>query len=377
MPRKKALHRGHGEGTITLRKDGRYAVGISLENGKRKFYYAKSKKEALELLRKVQQEQQQGTLVEGPQQTLGQFLTEWLQTHKQSIQPRSYERYEAIIRLHLVPTLGKVKLQKLTAQQLDRLYTQKLEEGLHPTTVTAIHNMLHMALDKAIRLGLLGRNVCELVSPPRVMHKEIKPLTLEQILMLLEAAKGHPLEALFVLAVTTGMRRGELFGLKWQDIDLTKGVLHVRRALVRMPTGQGYKEAEPKTKNSRRSITLIARAIEVLKEHRKEQLEARAKVSDAWQDHDYVFCTPIGTHLTPGHNGLVQLKKLLEKAGLPDIRFHDLRHSTATLLLSEGVHPKVVQEILGHSEISMTMDTYSHVLPTMQKDAMSRLDNLF
>jgi len=179
----------HGEGTITLRKDGRYAVGITLENGKRKFYYAKSKKEALELLRRVQQ----GTLVEGPQQTLGQFLAEWLQTHKQSIRPRSYERYEAIIRLHLVPTLGRVKLRKLTAQQLDRLYAQKLEQGLHPTTVTAIHNMLHTALDKAIRLGLLARNVCELVSPPRAVHKEMKPLTLEQIYALLEAAKGHPL----------------------------------------------------------------------------------------------------------------------------------------------------------------------------------------
>jgi integrase len=377
MPRQKSSHRGHGEGTITLRKDGRYAVGISLENGKRKFYYAKSKKEALELLRRVQQEQQQGTLVEGPQQTLGQFLPDWLKTHKQSIRPRSYERYEAIIRLHLVPTLGKIKLQKLTPQQLDRLYTQKLEEGLHPTTVTAIHNMLHTALDKAMRLGLLARNVCELVSPPRVVHKEMKPLTLEQIHALLAAAKGHSLEALFVLAVTTGMRRSELFGLKWQDIDFSKGLLQVRRALIRMPTGGGYKESELKTEKSRRSIVLTVKALEALKEHHRQQLEARAKVGNAWQDHDYVFCTPVGTHLTPGHNGLVQLKKLLEKANLPNIRFHDLRHSTATLLLSEGVHPKVVQEILGHSEISMTMDTYSHVLPTMQKDAMSRLDKLF
>jgi integrase len=168
-----------------------------------------------------------------------------------------------------------------------------------------------------------------------------------------------------------------LFGLKWQDIDFTKGMLHIRRALVRMPTGQGYKETEPKTEKSRRSIVLTSKAIRSLKEHRRQQDEVRAKVGAAWQEHDYVFCTPVGTHLTPGHNGLVQLKGLLEKAGLPDIRFHDLRHSTATLLLSEGVHPKVVQEILGHSEISMTMDTYSHVLPTMQKDAMSKLDNLF
>jgi integrase len=373
----KKTHRGHGEGSIHQRKDGRYQISISLENGKRKTYYAKTKKEALEKLRQVQHEQQQGMLVEGPEQMLEQFLWDWLKIHKQSVRPRSYERYEAIIRLHLVPTLGEVKLQKLTAQQLDRLYAQKLEDGLHPTTVAAIHNMLHTALDKAIRLGLISRNVCKLVTPPRVTQKEIKTLTVEQIRKLLEVAKSDPLEALFVLAVTTGMRRGELFGLKWQDIDFQKGILYVQRALVRMPTGEGYKETEPKTKKSKRPIVLTARALEALNEHRARQLEQKSKVGDAWQNHDYVFCSPIGTHLQPGRNGLVRLKRLLQKAGLPEIRFHDLRHSTATLLLSEGVHPKVVQEILGHSDIGMTMDTYSHVLPTMQKDAMNRLDNLF
>jgi integrase len=143
------------------------------------------------------------------------------------------------------------------------------------------------------------------------------------------------------------------------------------------PPGAVLKEAEPKTEKSRRSTVLTANAIEVLKEHHRQQVEARAKVGTAWQDHDYVFCTPIGTYLAPGHNGLVQLKMLLIKAGLPDIRFHDMRHSTATLLLFEGVHPKVVQEILGHSEISITMDTYSHVLPTMQRNAMDRLNRAF
>src|SRR5205807_2783516 len=136
-------------------------------------------------------------------------------------------------------------------------------------------------------------------------------------------------------------------------------------------------EAETKTKLSRRSIMIVDFALEALREHRKRQLEAKQKAGDLWQENDYVFCSSTGRYLSPGHNALVQLKKLLEKAGLPDIRFHDLRHSAATMLLSEGVHPKVVQEILGHSEISMTMDTYSHVLPTMQKDAMSRLENLF
>lgn len=159
--------------------------------------------------------------------------------------------------------------------------------------------MLHTALEKAVRLGLLSRNVCDLVSPPR------------------------------------------------------------------------------KIKKSRRSIVIIPFALEALKKHQTRQLEMKVKAGEAWQEHDYVFCTLVGTHLSPGHDVLVQLKKLLKKAGLPDIRFHDLRHSTATLLLSKGVHPKEVQEILGHSEISMTMDTYSHVLPTMQKDAMDWLNDIF
>ncbi len=367
----------HGDGSVYLRKDGRYSGFITLENGKRKYFYGKSQKDVLSQIRKALREQEQGTFVTGPQQSIAQYLYEWLKVHKQVVRPRTYERYEAIIRLHIIPTLGKLSLQKLTGQHLQRLYTQKLDSGLSPTTVSAIHNMLHTALDNAIKLGILARNVCETVSPPRKFHKEIHPLAPEQVRQLLEAAKGHPQEALFILALASGMRRGELLGLKWQDINLDRGVLQVRRALTRMPTGLGYKETEPKTKKSRRSIVLTSFAVEALKKHRDRQLAMKLVAGDAWEDHDYVFCSPVGKHLSPGHDVLVQLKKLLQKAGLPDIRFHDLRHSTATLLLSKGVHPKIVQEILGHSEISMTMDTYSHVLPTMQKDAMKGLDDFF
>lgn len=369
--------RGHHEGSIYQRKDGRWVASITLENRKRKELYGKTRKEVQEKLKAALREQEQGTLVTGPQQTVAQYLDEWLKAHKQVIRPRSYERYEAIIRLHLVPKLGKLPLQKLSGQHLQRLYTEKLESGLSSTTVSAIHNMLHTALDNAVKLGILARNVCETVSPPRKVHKEMKPLSPEQARQLLEAAKGHPREALFVLALATGMRRGELLGLKWQDVDLEQGVLHVRRALTRMPTGLGYKETEPKTKKSRRSIVLASFAIVALLKHREKQEKMRRVAGDAWEEHDYVFCSPLGRHLNPGHDVLVQLKKLLEKTGLPDIRFHDLRHSTATLLLSKGVHPKVVQEILGHSEISMTLDIYSHVLPTMQKEAMSGLDDFF
>jgi len=173
------------------------------------------------------------------------------------------------------------------------------------------------------------------------------------------------------------MRRGELLGLKWQDINFSTGTLQIRRILTRVPTkmpGKGFVEAEPKTQKSRRSIIIAPFVLEALRQHRVRQLEAKLKAGASWQEHDYVFCTSIGTHLHPDRDVLSQLKALLKKANLPDVRFHDLRHSAATLLLSEGVHPKVVQELLGHSNISMTMDVYSHVLPSMQQDAISKLN---
>ena len=178
------------------------------------------------------------------------------------------------------------------------------------------------------------------------------------------------------LAVSTGMRRGELAGLKWQDVDLERGELHVRRSLVRVPTkmGSGYMEAEPKTEKSRRSILFPDFALEALKAHQERQQEIKRQAGSLWQEHDYVFCTPLGEHIHPGHDTLEEFKKLLNRAGLSDVRFHDLRHGAATILLSMGVHPKVVQELLGHNQISMTMDTYSHVLPTMQKEAVIRMN---
>jgi integrase len=374
-------HRGHGEGTIYHRQDGRWVASITLETGKRKTFYGKTRKEVQEKLKIALREQQQGTLVTAPEQTVKQFLDDWLEnSHKQNIRPRSHERYEQIVRLHIIPYIGKVQLQKLAPQQLKKLYADKLKEGLSAITVTAIHNLLHRVLDDAVKWDLLARNVCDRVSPPRKEHREITPLTVEQIHQLLEAASGHPQEALFVLALHTGLRRGELLGLKWQDISFTEGTLQVRRILNRVPTkmvkevGQRYIEAEPKTKKSRRNIFLTESALDALKQHQSRQMDARLKAGAAWENHDYVFCTPLGRHLTPGHDALVQLKKLLAKAGLPEIRFHDLRHSSASLLLSLGVHPKVVQELLGHTQISMTMDIYSHVLPTMQKEAMEKLN---
>jgi integrase len=371
--------RGNGEGSIYFRKsDEKWVGSITLENRKRKVFYGKTRKEVQEKLKVTLREQQQGTLVTTPKQTLAQFLTDWLEnSQKQSVRPRTYERYEELVRLHIVPVLGRCELQKLSAQHLQTFYAKKAGEGLSATTINHFHNVLHKALDTAVKWNLVARNVCDLVSPPRRKQYEVQPLTLEQVHKLLAVVEGHYMEALFKVALATGLRRGELMGLKWQDINFDTGVLQVRRILSRVPTkmpGKGYVEAEPKTQKSRRSIVIAPFALEALKLHRERQRGVKLKVGSAWQDHDYVFCTSIGTHLNPTRDMLGQLKSLLKKAGLPDIRFHDLRHSAATLLLSVGVHPKVVQEILGHSQIGITLDVYSHVLPSMQQDAINRLN---
>ncbi len=266
--------RGHGEGSIYLRSDGRWAASISVEDGKRKTFYGKTRKEVQEQLKTALHQQQQGMLATGPQQTMKQFLTQWLEDHKSSIRIRSYERYEEMVRLHIIPVLGRYQLQKLTA-----------------------HAVLHKALDDAVRLGVLARNVCDAVSPPRRAHFEIQPLSMEQSQQLLTAAKGHNMEALFVLALTTGMRRGEILALKWQDIDFSHNTLHVRRIFTRRP-GNRYIEAEPKTEKSRRSIALAPMVVELLKQHRVRQVEAKLQAGETWQERGLVFCTSVG-HLQP------------------------------------------------------------------------------
>src|SRR6266567_4058550 len=267
--------KANGEGSIYRRKvDGLYCGFITLENGKRKYFYSKKRQEVYESMQAALREKQQGTLVDASQQTVEQYLKHWLEhSVKDSIRPRSYERYEQYVRLHLIPVLGRVRLQALTPQHVQTLKSKKMKEGLSPTTVSTIHIILHKALSDAVRLGLIARNVCDMVSPPRKQHKEMKLLTADQARKLLDAAVGYPNEALFVLALATGMRRGELLGLKWQDINLTGGVLQVRRVLNRVPTvlGDGaglLVESEPKTKQSSRSIVLAGFALEALRKQK-------------------------------------------------------------------------------------------------------------
>jgi integrase len=298
------------------------------------------------------------------------------------------------VRLHLVPTLGRLSLAELRPDHVDELLRAKLAAGLSPRTVSYIRAVLRRALGQAVRWGLVGRNVATLVDPPRQVRTEIAPLSPTECHRLLEQVHGDRLEALSVVALASGLRQGELFGLRWSDIDLEAPSVTVRRCWGL--TADGYGFVEPKSAKSHRTVQLPAIAAAALRDQRRRQVAERLLVGRAWQgaayrpadvfprkvagepsppakDDDLVFCTPIGTPLE-SRNVTHAFQRQLAAAGIPRRRFHDLRHSAATLLLLQGVSARVVQEILGHSSVTLTLGTYSHVLPTLERDAADRMD---
>lgn len=373
----KNKRRGHGEGTIFQRKDGRWQASFVPQHGKRQYVYGKTQAEALEKLRKRQQEDQQGILATGPNQELGTYIEQWLEhVHKPTIRLASYVTYRSMIKAHILPALGQVTLRKLTPQQVQMFYSTLLNESkLSPQTVSLIHAILHSALENAVKWNLVSKNVTSLVSLPQVERYEPTVLSAEEAKRLLDMAKGNRMYAIILLAVTTGARRGEILSLHWNDIDLKQGVISVHRTMNHFQD-YGFVENDTKTQTGRRKIILPDVVIQALVEQKAIQEEARQKAGPKWIDRNLVFCNVVGNYIQPGYVW-VCFQKLLAKAGLPDMRFHDLRHSAATILLTMGVHPKVVQELLGHSSIAITMNIYSHLLPSIQGDAMGMMNDMF
>ncbi|MDP9476960.1 MAG: site-specific integrase [Actinomycetota bacterium] len=358
--------RGNGEGSITRRKDGLYMARYTVQTAtgaKRKALYGKTRGEVSEKLTKAMADRDGGLVFEGGERTLAAFLDGWLDgSVRGSVKPSTYESYERVIRNHLKPGLGRRKLKALAPDHVQHFYRVKLDADLAPGTVRLMHAVLNRALDQAVRWGVIGRNVCKATTPPQPNPEEIKPLDAENTKRLLEAARGNRLEALYVVAVTAGLRIGELLGLKWEDLDGNAGVLRVRRTKSQAKTGPTF--TTPKNGKGR-SIRLTRQAVEALKAHKAAQNAERLRAGDLWQDNGLVFCTQGGRPLDFHNIRVASFKPLLVRAGLPHMRFHDLRHTCATLLLSRGHHPKLVQELLGHASVALTLDRYSHVLPGM------------
>src|SRR4051794_1059040 len=370
--------RGNGEGSIFKREEGRWCAAISAgwRNGKvlRKYIYGQTKDEVRQKLTKAKRDQDMGLPIAMERQKLSDYLHNWLENSaKASIRPKTYISYEQLIRVHINPALGSMYLEKLAPQHIQQFMNDKLAEGLSTRTVQYLHAVLRRAIVQALKWGLVGRNVATLVDAPRVEHKVLRPFTPEEAQQFLGAIKGDRLEALYSVALSLGLRQGEALGLRWDDVDLENGTLSVRYALQRV---KGKLElVEPKTQKSRRTIALPAMAIGALTKHKMVQDTERQWAADRWQATGHVFTSTIGTPLDDC-NVTHQLHRILKTAGLPRLRFHGVRHTCATLLIAQGVHPRYVMGILGHSQIALTMNTYGHVFLSIQREAASKMDEI-
>lgn len=366
--------RGYGEGGITVRKDGRLQGTYTGSDGRPHTIYMPKgtpRRVMSERLGEIRREIRMGVYVTGVSQTVEQFLTRWLE-RADHLRPITRKRYEALIRLHALPHLGRLELRKVQPHQISELY-QALKGTRKPATIGQLHAVLHSALDEALRWNLIARNPVAAVRAPKVERVEMRILSLPEIHTFLRAIEGDPLEALYVLAVTTGARQGELLALRWQDVDLDSGIINISATLTRMD-GRWHR-APPKTASSVRTVHLSSHGLAALKAHRLRMAEELLPLRQRTDGETLVFlhrgAAVNGFHVTERN-----LKPLLRKAGLPVIRFHDLRHVFASLMLSNGTRPDLVAQMLGHSNPATTLRIYAHLMPGDQQAAMARLDEV-
>lgn len=367
--------RDYGSGGLRQRPDGLYEGRVDLGRGadgrrRRPAFTARTKREVQQAMGRAIAQREAGVDRPAEHFSTGAYLDRWLEASaRPSLRPRTFAGYQSIIQHHLVPSIGRIPLAKLNAAQV-----QEMINGLHaaPQTVRNVHAVLRRAIGQAVRWGMLSRNVAMLVDLPAARPFDVRALGVDEARAILEAVRGDRLEALVTVALATGLRQGEALALRWVDVDLEAAQLVVRHTLQR--GGGAVQLAEPKTRRSRRAITLPAFSVAALRRQRDWfQAQQRLLAGSAWRENGYVFTTTVGT---PMHSGDVTrgLQRLLAAAELPRMRFHDLRHGAATLLLAQGVHPRVVMETLGHSTIAVTMNVYSHVVPALQREAADRLD---
>jgi integrase len=365
-----ARKRGNGEGSIYRTKSGlwRGSYWVATAKGlKRRYVSGKTRQECSQKLTKAMADRDDGLIFDAGSQTVGEYLERWVKDVQGTVRQSTYEGYEYAVRPHIAPALGRLKLRDLTPIHVRSFYRDRLDSGLAPATVHKLHAVLHKALKAAVADDLVPRNAAAGLKLPRITREEIDPLREEEARRLLEAARGDRLEALYILALNTGMRQGELLALKWDDADLENGLLRVRRTLTH--ANKAFILGEPKTKNSRRTIRLAKSAVDALQAHLSRQLAEIERMGSLYQPGGLIFATEAGTIINPSNLRNRSFKPLLTRAGLRPIRFHDFRHTCATLLLSKNINPKVGSEMLGHASISITLDIYSHLLPDMQEKA--------
>ena len=359
--------RSKGEGSIFYsKKENTWIAEINLPDGTAKRKRSKRQQVVRDWLLDARKSIQTGVLPKNDQITVSQFMDRYFEdVVKLSVRPTTFIANESLLRLHIKPMIGKIKLTQLRPDHLQTLYAEKRKSGLSPRMVQMIHSVIHKALKQALMWGLVTRNVSDLVEKPKVERKTFIVWSLEEVRLFLDAVKDHRFYPIYTLAIAGGLREGEILGLFHEDISWEQNMINIRRAVVTIP-GKGSVLIEPKSAKSRRPIPLPDYCMNVLKKHCEGQKENRY----------FVFTTKNGTPFL-ARNLIRHFKQVISETKLPNIRFHDLRHYHASYLLSQGVHPKVVQERLGHSQISLTLDTYSHVIPSLQNEAAEKLESIF
>lgn len=372
--KRRAGRRGNGEGSIYQLADGRWrgTVFLGYRQGKprRKYLTRRTRTEAAAEVRRLLEAHRRGQLVTTGSMTVAEWFATYLeQVAKPKIRPRTFDRYSSDITRHILPAIGRHRLDRLRPAHLVELYNTKAAEGLSGARLRHIHAVIHRALNVAVKWQLIVVNPATLVDAPQARQHEITALSATEARRLIQAAEGDRMAARWLVGLALGLRQGEALGLWWEDIDWDARVLRVRRALQRQ-RGGGLVFTAPKTARSKRAIPLPKQLVAALRVHQAQQGKERITAGSLWQGSACVFTTPIGTPIDP-RNDNRQFKKLLSKAGLPSVRL--LRHTAASLLVAQGVPPRVVMEILGHSQIALTMNTYSHVAPEVSREAADRI----
>ena len=371
--------RASGESSIYRDEDGRWHGFVSMgkkENGRRDRRHVSGAKRAdvVAKVRAIKAKRDAGVVnAAGRAPTVGEWLDHWLDNiAARKVRARTLESYRSTVRLHLRPGVGYQRLDRLQPEHLERLYAALADKGLGPTSILRAHRVLSRALKVASQRGKVARNVATLVDPPVVKRPQTAmPLSAQEVRRVMAAAQAHRNAARWTVAMAVGLRQSEALALRWADTDLEQGTLTVRRGVHRV-RGQGLVYEEPKADRSRRTLALPGPLVEALRAHRAAQLEERAAAGTEWEDHDLVFAQANGRPIERKSDWRAW-KALLQEAGVRDVRLHDGRHTAATLLLSEGVHPRVVMEVLGHAQMRTTTDTYSHVMPALGRDAADRM----
>lgn len=370
--------RGH----IAKRAKDSYSIVVSLGydpvTGKRKRQWISvkgTKKDAEKRLVELIHQVDTGVFMKPSKTSVADYLQKWLADYaKPNLSPRGFERYEGIVIRHFIPAFGNIALTQLRSEHLQKHCTAKLNDGLKARTVRYHHAVIHKALETAVKWGMLSRNIADGVDVPRARRTEMQTWDENEVARFLEVAKSSHYYTLFYTALFTGMRRSELLGLCWQDVDFIFSQLCVSRGLHQLKDGS-YVFEQTKSAKSRRKIALSPSAILLLKQHKERQTAERLILGLTLKDDDLVFSTPEGKPLRP--NTVTRAWEVLAtRSGIKVIRLHDARHTHASLMLKQGIHPKIVQERLGHASIEMTLDTYSHVAPGLQEAAALRFDEL-